>query len=75
MHALVTSPADVGRLARHVRKQHGLTQRELAEKLGVTHRWYSELESGKGKQANERYFDVLGALGIRLMAEIDDAGG
>lgn len=72
MRALIGSPADVGRLVRHVRLRHGLTQRELAAKLGVTHRWLSELESGKGKQANERYFAVLGMLGIGLSAEIDD---
>lgn len=72
MKAIVTSPADVGRLVRHVRTKHGLTQRELADRLGVSQRWYSELESGKGKQLNERYFMVLGALGIRFLAEIDD---
>lgn len=72
MQAILMSPADVGQLVRHVRARHGLTQRELAARLGVSQRWYSELESGKGKQANERYFEVLSALGIRLMAEIDD---
>lgn len=48
---------------RHVRRSHGLSQRELAQKLGVTHRCLSELESGMGKQANERYFAVLSASG------------
>lgn len=68
MQAIITSPADVGNLVRAVRTRHGLTQRELAARLGVTHRWLSELESGKGKQANQRYFDVLGMLGISLTA-------
>lgn len=72
MQAIIHSPQDLGRVVRHVRTQHGLTQRELAAKLGVTHRWFSELESGKGKQANDRYFEVLRALGVRLTAEIDD---
>ncbi|MGI8393058.1 helix-turn-helix domain-containing protein [Leucobacter sp. W1038] len=72
MQAIVTSPMDVGRLVRHVRRAHGLTQRELAERLGVTHRWLSELESGKGKQANERYFQVLTSLGINLTATVDE---
>jgi len=74
MQAIVNSPADMGRLVRHVRVQHGMTQRQLAARLGVTHRWLSELESGKGKQANERYFAVRGALGIRLRAEVDEVG-
>ena len=72
MQAIVTSPSDIGRLVRHVRLAHGLTQRELAERLGVTHRWLSELESGKGKQANERYFQVITSLGINLTATIDE---
>lgn len=71
--ANVTSPRDIGRLVRYVRLTHGLTQRELAARLGVTHRWLSELESGKGKQANERYFRVLTSLGIHLTAVIDEA--
>lgn len=70
MQAIITSPADMGRLVRHVRTSHGLTQRQLAEQLGVTHRWLSELESGKGKLLNERYFEVLRALGIGLAAEV-----
>jgi transcriptional regulator with XRE-family HTH domain len=44
----------------------------LAERLGVTQRWLSELEAGKGKQANERYFEVLHLLGVRLMGIVDD---
>lgn len=72
MQALIDSPADLGRLVRHTREAHGLSQRELAERIGVTQRWLSELESGKGKQINERYFSVLAVLGIRLTASVDD---
>ncbi|MFV0432983.1 MAG: helix-turn-helix domain-containing protein [Leucobacter sp.] len=72
MQAIIGSPADLGNLIRYVRKRHGLTQRELAERLGVTHRWLSELESGKGKQANNRYFEVLRLLGIELTASVPD---
>lgn len=72
MQALVSSTQDMGRLVRHVRTRHGLTQRELAARLGVTHRWLSELESGRGKQMNDRYFAVLAQLGIRLTGTVDD---
>lgn len=72
MRAELSTPQDIGRLVRYVRKRHGLTQRELASRLGVTHRWLSELESGHGKQANARYFEVLEMLGIRLIGEIED---
>lgn len=72
MKALISSPQDMGRLVRHTRQRHGVTQRDLAQRLGVSQRWLSELEAGKGKQANERYFDVLELLGIRLVGEVDD---
>ncbi len=68
MEAVIQSPADLGRLVRHTRRAHDLTQRELATRLGVSQRWLFELEAGKGKQLNERYFEVLAALGIRLTA-------
>lgn len=71
MQATLSNPADIGRLVRHVRVAHHLSQRELAEKLGVSHRWLFELESGKGKQLNERYFEVLTALGITLTAHVE----
>ncbi len=38
----------------------------------MSQRWLSELESGKGKQINERYFAVLTALGIHLTATVMD---
>lgn len=74
MRAEISSGADIGRLVQYIRHAHGLTQRELAARLGVSHRWYNELESGKGKQANERYFEVLERLGIRLYTEVDETG-
>ncbi|GAA4517443.1 helix-turn-helix domain-containing protein [Brevibacterium yomogidense] len=70
MRAQISSAADMGRLVRYVRNHHGVSQRDLAQRLGVTQRWLSELESGKGKQLNDRYFRVLTALGVRLDAEV-----
>lgn len=72
MRASISSPADLGRLVRHIRLENGLNQRELSARLGVSHRWLSELESGKGKQLNERYFEILDMLGIQLYGEVDD---
>ncbi|GAA4487307.1 helix-turn-helix domain-containing protein [Microbacterium panaciterrae] len=72
MQAVIASPADLGRLVRYTRDSHGITQRELAARLDVSQRWLSELESGKGKQINDRYFAVLAALGIRLTATVTD---
>ena len=70
MEAIIACPADLGRLVRHIRESHGITQRDLAARLGVSQRWLSELETGEGKQINERYFAVLDSLGIHLRATV-----
>lgn len=63
------SPTDLGALVRVVRKQLGLSQMDLSAQLGVTQRWLSELETGRGKHFDERFFRVLNQLGIQLSAE------
>lgn len=63
------SPTDLGALVRVVRKQRGLSQMELSAELGVTQRWLSELETGRGKHFDERFFRVLAQLDIQLSAE------
>lgn len=68
MKAEIGSPADMGKLVKHVRVSRKLSQQELAAHLGVSQRWLSELELGKGKQLNEKYFEILSMLGIRLSA-------
>lgn len=72
MRGSVTSAADLGRIVRYVREQHGLNQRDLAARLGVSQRYLSELELGKGKRADARYFQVLRDLDIQLTAQVDD---
>ncbi len=73
MKASVQSAHDLGALVKRIRTHHGLTQRELASKLGTSQRYVYELEVGKPKLADERYFTLLAALGISLTAESDDA--
>lgn len=65
-HGTLRSPADLGRAVRHARRDLGLSQEALAERLGVTPRWLSELETGKPKIIDARLFDVLAQLGLRL---------
>ncbi|MBC9935932.1 MULTISPECIES: helix-turn-helix domain-containing protein [unclassified Leucobacter] len=73
MESPITAPEDVGRLVRSVRERYGASQQDLADRLGVSQRWLSELELGKGKQANARYFEVLRLLGIRLSGTVSEA--
>jgi len=71
-HGRLRSPADVGRAVRHARRELGMSQVELAERLGVSQRWLSELETGKPKILDARLFDVLAQLGLNLAWSLDD---
>lgn len=48
------------------RKSHGLSQKALAEKLGISQQSYQTLESAPQKITLERLFKVLAVLGIKL---------
>ena len=48
------------------RKQHQLTQRELAERIGVTKTVISRVESGKHSPRLEMAYDIARAIGLRL---------
>jgi len=48
------------------RKQHQLTQRELAERIGVTKTVISRVESGKHSPRLEMAYDIANAIGLRL---------
>ncbi|NYF09473.1 transcriptional regulator with XRE-family HTH domain [Leifsonia sp. AK011] len=73
MRAVVRTPPDLGRLVKRLRESHGLSQRELADRLGTSQRYIYELEAGKPKMADDRYFELLALLGITLTAEAPDA--
>jgi HTH-type transcriptional regulator / antitoxin HipB len=67
--AAVRTPEDLGRFLARVRQDHGLTQEELAQDLGVSRRYVSEIENGKPGLYTERLFQMLRLLGVRLRAE------
>jgi len=71
-HGTLRSPADVGRAVRHARHDLAMSQVELAERLGVSQRWLSELETGKPKILDARLFDVLAQVGLKLTWSLDD---
>ncbi|MEO2131087.1 MAG: transcriptional regulator [Actinobacteria bacterium] len=73
MRVLIDDPSDLGRVIRRIREQHGWTQRRLAAALGVGQRYVHELETGRAKRFDTHYLQVLAALGVRLVAEVDDS--
>lgn len=54
------------------RKQHRLTQRELAERIGVTKTVISRVESGKHSPRLEMAYDIAKAIGLRLDIQLVD---
>jgi HTH-type transcriptional regulator/antitoxin HipB len=67
--AAVRTPEDLGRFLARTRQDRGLTQEALAEELGVSRRYVSEIENGKPGLYTERLFQMLRLLGVRLRAE------
>ena len=71
MRTHLRSTSDLGNLIRTLRINAGLSQSELAEQLGTSQRYVSELELGKPKRVDSDYFALLNALGIRLEAHTE----
>jgi HTH-type transcriptional regulator / antitoxin HipB len=74
MKAKITSQKSLGRVIAQARLLAGLTQRELADKLGTSQRYIWELESGKDSTLLERLLGALEATGATMTIEIPDDG-
>lgn len=66
----ITSPEDLGKLIRKVRKSQNLTQLDLANVAGVGSTFISQLERGKATAELGRTIKVLTVLGVDLYAEV-----
>jgi HTH-type transcriptional regulator/antitoxin HipB len=60
----------MGRMLQQGRLLRGLTQRELADELGISQRYVYEIESGKPTIFAQRLFQMMRATGVRFFAEI-----
>lgn len=70
--ARITTPELLGAILREARSRRGLTQRQLAQRLGVSQPYIVQLESGAPTKAIERLFDYAAETGVVLYAEVDD---
>jgi len=60
-------------MVQQARQERDMTQRELADQLGISQRYGWEIESGKPTKYAERLFEMLRATGVQLWAEIPES--
>lgn len=73
----VTTAESLGRILQQARMLNGLSQRELARRLGTTQRYIWEIEAGKPSIFMDRLFAMMRETGVSLTAKIetrDDRG-
>jgi HTH-type transcriptional regulator / antitoxin HipB len=66
----ITSAESLGRILQQARLLAGLSQRELAQRLGTTQKYIWELESGKPSIMMDRLFAAMRETGMELSATI-----
>ena len=69
--AKVNSPYVLGQIIQQSRLQQGISQRELANMLGISQKWVWEMEQGKPGLLMDRLFLMLEKTGVTLSAEIE----
>ncbi|MFV2142967.1 MULTISPECIES: helix-turn-helix domain-containing protein [Isoptericola] len=62
-------PRDLGRFVQQARRRRGLSQVALADELGLTRQYVSEVESGVGNLYITRLFEIFDELGIDVRLE------
>lgn len=66
----IISPMNGGQLIRQARKRAGLTQRELAERLGTTQAAIARWEGGRTTPSFDRVVEAVRACGLDLATRI-----
>ena len=68
----VSSVADIGEVARRLRKQQGLRQADLAAMIDASHVFLRDVEHGKPGVQLGRVLQLLEELGIRVCLDVPD---
>jgi y4mF family transcriptional regulator len=64
------STAEIGKIIAAARRHHRLTQAELAQAIGSTQAWVSEVEQGKETAQIGKVLRALSHLGVRLQTGV-----
>lgn len=67
----IDSPQKLGTALQQGRLVKGMSQRDLAGKLGIGQKWLWEMEQGKPGIFTTRLFKLLDATGIELYAYLE----
>jgi HTH-type transcriptional regulator/antitoxin HipB len=70
---LAKTPAQLGAILRGFRKQRGLTQQAVADRLGLRQKVISLAETHPDRLSLARLFQLLSALGVELALQDQDA--
>lgn len=62
----------VGELIRHLRKSSGLSQMQLAEKMGISYQQVQKYEKGTNRLSVSRLKQISGALGVPVSLFLND---
>ena len=62
----IRRPSELGAIIAATRRDRGLTQGDLAERLGVSRVWLGQIERGKSSARIDMVFRVLNELDIAL---------
>lgn len=69
---IVRTPQDIGALIRARRRSLGLSQADLASKLGTSRLWITEIERGKPRASLILVLQAMSTLDLEFMT--DDEG-
>ncbi len=70
--ARISSSKDLGIILARARTARGLTQREVAARLGVTQKWISAVEQGKSRAWIDKVLELTYFLGVQITASPDE---
>ena len=74
-HAAKESYREIAWLLSRYRVEHGITQEELARRVGTSYSQISRIESGRQRTSVETLVRISHALGLKMVVGYEEASG